>query len=590
MRSAAEIRFRLKQEVANLWLYAFPPHPDIDQPVPLKPLPDPAAILPQLTGTPYASEVDLLARQILNHRLPLLGLPEIDLGPDIHWRRDYVHHRETGTAYLRRVPYLSFSSVGDHKVIWELNRHQHLVLLAQAFRLNPDPAYLAEIESQLRHWVRENPFQRGINWASALEVAFRALSWIWIYHLVGSHFTPEFRRWLLSHLYQHGCHLELNLSVYFSPNTHLLGEAIALHAIGRLFPSMPRAILWEDLGGNLVLAQMEAQVRADGSHFEQSTYYHLYALDFFLFHLLLNPDVPASYRAKLERMAVYLAALVDDAGRLALFGDDDGGRFFHPYGVRQFFAKATLATCAVLFDRPDWLLSPDDLYEQAAWYLGSRAFRSSTHPPKAADSLQTFPDAGVVAMRHNGIHLVMKAGGFGFGSAGHSHADALSLIVSRGSHEILIDPGTYTYISDPEWRDRFRSTAAHNTIRIDGADQANPDGPFRWREHPQVEMFDTFTGICRYRGFTHCRRLAWLDSSTLLITDRVEGPPGDHVIEQFWQCGPGLGPHAILDAPGATRETGWRSVGFATKQEIPILKVVRRGPLPVELTTRVVFP
>src|SRR4029077_19244415 len=136
----------------------------------------------------------------------------------------------TGTDYFRLIPYLDFARAGDHKIIWELNRHQHLTTLAQACLLSGRDEYFDEIIRQWESWVIANPYQRGINWASALEVAFRALSWIWVYHLVGPQMEADFRRRFLNELYRHGLHIERNLSFYFSPNTHLLGEAVALHA------------------------------------------------------------------------------------------------------------------------------------------------------------------------------------------------------------------------------------------------------------------------------------------------------------------------------------------------------------------------
>src|SRR5262249_50989320 len=150
------------------------------------------------------------------------------------------------------------SRVGDHKVIWELNRHQHLVVLAQAFRLTGRREFVEEIEIQLHSWLDSNPYLRGINWASALEVAYRALSWIWVYHLVGVELQPGIRRSTLRGLYWHAKYLENNLSIYFSPNTHLLGEAVALHAIGALFPEWPGAAEWESAGGALVDEQLRS--------------------------------------------------------------------------------------------------------------------------------------------------------------------------------------------------------------------------------------------------------------------------------------------------------------------------------------------
>src|SRR5204862_2574262 len=127
-------------------------------------------------------------------------------------------------VYFRTIPYLDVARAGDHKIIWELNRHQHLVLLDQAHLLTGRADFLSEIEEQLDSWFEANRFQRGINWASALEVAFRSLSWMWVDHLVGARMRPEARRRLREGLYRHALHLETNSSVYFSPNTHLLGE------------------------------------------------------------------------------------------------------------------------------------------------------------------------------------------------------------------------------------------------------------------------------------------------------------------------------------------------------------------------------
>ena len=368
MRSPEEIYFRLRQEVGNLAMFLFPPIATGTVSAPPGVLPDAVAVAAALRGTRYASEVVRVADEILNHRFPILGLT-VDTGPMIDWRRDYLHQVTSGTPYFRRSPYLDFSRAGDHKVIWELNRHQHLTLLAQAFRLTGRREYLDEAFRQIESWLDANPFLRGINWASALEVAFRALSWAWLWHMAGRELPDALRARFLTAVDRHGRYLELNLSVYFSPNTHLLGEAVALHALGVLFPSFPRAAYWVETGGGIVEQQMARQVRDDGSHFEQSTYYHVYALDFFLlYRAVAKPS--ASYDTRLVAMAEYLDALLGVNGTLPLIGDDDGGRLFHPYGERAGFGRATMATCAVLCQRPEWLRGPEYLHEQAAWWLG----------------------------------------------------------------------------------------------------------------------------------------------------------------------------------------------------------------------------
>ena len=146
-----------------------------------------------------------------------------------------------------------------------------------------------------------------------------------------------------------------------------------------------------------------------------------------------------------------------------------------------------MATCSVLFKRPEWLRADDDLCEQAAWWLGPEAL-SMRAAPTAPRVSRFFADSGTATMVSDDVQLVIKAGPFGEGSGGHSHSDVLSLTARAGGREVLIDPGTFTYVADPAERNRFRGSAAHNTVRIDGRDQAVPGGPFRWNHKPSVNV------------------------------------------------------------------------------------------------------
>ena len=600
MRSAGELFFRLRQESANLRLYLAPPR--------LTPIAHAALSLhdatESLSGSAYARQIEILADQIVTDRLPILGMI-IDF--DGHWRRDPINGIESTAEYFRRIPYLDAKAVGDHKIIWEFNRHQHWVVLAQAYRLTGRPEFLKTIEAQFESWILENPYMRGINWTSALEVAFRAMSWVWVYHLVGERVSESWRVHFLEQLFQHGCYLEHNLSVYFSPNTHLLGEAVVLHALGVLFPAFPRSPQWRRQGGAWVERSLLAQIRDDGSHFEQSSYYHVYTLDMALTWFLLEGR-PGRFRPRIERMAEYLDALMGAARKLPFLGDDDGGRWFHPYGSRDEFGRATLATCALLFDRADWPCRDEELAEQAAWWLGlsTAPLRRDVEPHP-----RLFADAGVAVSRTGDIQVIAKAGPLGSGSGGHSHADALSIVARNGDEEILIDPGTFTYVSDPEARTWFRQTAAHNTICIDGAGQAETAGPFRWADPAIVEILkwsstaehDFLDAECRYRGFAHRRWLLMLRAAKLLlVVDDLSGPAGVHTVEQFWHLGMNplrlselawrIGVRTVLTVtPGSTVElqTGWRSAAFGVKQEAPVLCVRRQCEFPVRLASAIDF-
>ncbi len=485
MRSFAEISFRARQEAANLFLLAKQPRFSGAVPGTLS-LPDPLRTADALRGSDFASQIISTAEEVMGHRFPLLAL-EIETGPLIDWRRDYRHEKQSGIAYFRRIPYLDFSAVGDHKFIWELNRHQHLVLLAQAYLLTKDERYTGEIFLEIESWIEQNPFQRGINWTSALEVAFRALSWIWVYHFVGSEMPDRFRRDFLTALYRHGLHLYENLSVYFSPNTHLLGEAVALHALGVLFPKFRGADQWRARGSRIVLAQLEFQMKPDGSHFEQSTYYHVYSVDFFVLFYLLSGR-PPEMTGQLMRMAEYLEALLGSNRRISFQGDDDGGRLFHPYGPRDQFGRATLATCGILLGRDEWIGTQTELAEQAAWWVGADVLSRAVETPHAGGAPRFFPDSGDLFLRSGSLSIQMDCGPFGYGGAGHSHSDTLSIVLESEGERVLVDPGTYAYMGDPAERNWFRGSGAHNTVRVNGKDQGGAAGPFRWSSKPSVTV------------------------------------------------------------------------------------------------------
>src|SRR5208337_3562963 len=190
-----------------------------------------------------AAEILSEADEICGHRFRLLGYenlaftPDRGNGNDIDWHLDPVHGKRAPLDPWFKIPFLDFAVVGDHKIVWELNRHQHLVTLAKARLLSGDEKYTRELRAQWRSWIEANPYPLGINFGSTLEVAFRSLSWTWVDQLLaGTDEQAEFHAEMAPALAFHGRYIERYLSTYFSPNTHLLGEAVALFFLGTLYP------------------------------------------------------------------------------------------------------------------------------------------------------------------------------------------------------------------------------------------------------------------------------------------------------------------------------------------------------------------
>jgi hypothetical protein len=269
-----------------------------------------------------------------------------------------------------------------------------------------------------------------------------------------------------------------------------------------------------------------------------------------------------------------------------LLGDDDGGRWFHPYGPRDRFGRATLATFATFLGRTDWTFEPRDLHEQASWWLG----QSNGQGLGKVES-RHFRDCGLFIWQSGTQQVIFDTGGFGPGRAGHSHSDALSLTARSNGRVILTDSGTFTYVGDPVWRDRFRGSAAHSTIRIGGRDQATAMGPFWWGDPGTVELRaitdDQIDAQCAYAGFVHRRMVRFEEPGIVLILDEVTGPAGQHTIEQFWQLASPEGRVHLHVAPDAVACEGWESAVFGEKHPIPSLVVRRRTALPAQIAAAI---
>ena len=496
------------------------------------------------------------ADAILQHRFQLLGFENVDYGPDIDWHLDAVHGVSAPNKPWFKVPFLDFSAVGDHKITWELNRHQHLVTLATAWRFTRDERYVIELTQQWYGWQSANPYPIGINWSSSLEVAFRSLSWIWVRYLVTdcSALPANFKSDLYRALALNGRYIEKYLSTYFSPNTHLLGEAVALFFIGTLCPSIKSASRWKELGWNILIAEAQRQVRPDGVYFEQSLYYHVYALDLFLHARILaarnKVEVPSSFDATLRKMLDVLAVL-SRAGPPDSFGDDDGGRVFNPRRNRAEHLTDPLAIGAALL-REEWHCAVP-LTEEAIWLFGAAAvneFQQRSHGKPATSSV-AFESGGIYVISSvdsRGEQITIDAGPQGNANSGHGHADALNVTLSMAGRRWIVDPGTYSYM--PEHRDQFRGTSAHNTLRVDGADQAIPNGSFGWSAIPNVRAETWITGktftlfVGSHNGYArlpdpvvHRRLVFHLHDEFSAVIDFAEGK-ANHYLEMFWHFTP----------------------------------------------------
>ena len=557
------------------------------------------------------------ANSIRAGRFSLLGFENLTFGEPIDWHREPISGKSAPNLHWSRLNFLDPNVVGDKKIIWELNRHQYFSSLGQAYWLTGDESYSQTFCNHLNWWMDQNPPKIGINWASSLEVAFRSISWIWALYFFreSKELTAEIFTRAIKFLYLHARHLETYLSTYFSPNTHLTGEALGLFYLGTFLPEFKESERWRTVGFQILMEQLKRQVKPDGVYFEQTSYYHRYTTDFYIHLLILlrinGQAVPAELEESLVKLLDHLMYITRPDGSTPLFGDDDGGRLVTLSERAPNDFRGTLATGAVLFNRADYKYVAGDVIEEALWLLGAEAIRAFDHlqPTPPTKQSRGFPDGGYYVMRDgwssDSNYLWFDCGPHGTLNCGHAHADTLSFELVANGRPLLLDPGTYTYTGSSELRDWFRSSAAHNTLTIDHKSSSVAAGPFSWKSIARSETlkwitqerFDFLAG--RHDGYdrleeptSHSRSIMFLKKNYWILRDKVssEGEQradiwfhfdtnanplieaieqGQSMLSVDADVG-GLDIYCFADQGSWRREEGWISPCYGKKLRAPV--------------------
>lgn len=486
------------------------------------------------------------ASELLAGRFDLLGYRALDFGDPIAWRLDPLSGVRSDLEHWTRIDPLDRRAVGDHKVVWELSRQQWLLHWAQAYLFTHDETYAERCFEAIDSWIYENPVGMGIHWVSSLELAFRSISWCWVLVLLRDSAalrSDRFARALAS-LHAHATHVARYLSTTYSPNTHLLGEALGLFYVGVLFPELEGSDQWRATGNRILRDQSERQILPDGVCFEQSTYYQRYTVEMYLHFLLLaarnRVAVPAELATRVERSVDFLLALSRADGTVPQIGDSDGGWLLPFVSRAADDMRGTFALAATVFARSDLAEAAGGPQLEALWLCGQSALRDpairAAETPSERTS-QLFADGGYAVLRSepwpHAHKLTLDVGPLGCpASGGHGHADLLAVTCDLYGQPCIVDPGMPTYGGEPAWRDAFRSSGLHSTLTVDGLSQAVPAGPFSWKHRPRAWLrawtsndehdfvdgeHDAYASRCN--GLRHRRRVVLVKPRYFVIID-----------------------------------------------------------------------
>lgn len=568
-----------------------------------------------------------VAEPILRHEFDLLGSGPVGVGDRIPWQRDFKTARTWPLDYAPDIDYNDLDDPCDVKVPWELSRCQHFTCIGQAYWLTGDERYAREFVGEVNDWIASNPLAHGVNWACTMDVALRAISWIWGFYFFAESaacISQEFRWNLLGSLFLHGEYVAGNLEISEVRGNHYLAEGLGLVFLGAFFSTSRTGKRWLETGKRIVCGEIQSQVSEDGVDFEQSTSYHRLATEAFLTAFLLlrirGEDPPAHVWDRLERMLEFVEAYTKPDGRAPLIGDADDGRI-QKLGLQSINDhRYLLSTGAVVFRSGELKQSAGRFWEESFWLLGPPGVDAYGRLPVTRRPVRSaaFPRGGFYVMRGDQMHVVIDCAEVGMrGRGGHGHNDILSFEMFLNGFNLITDCGAYLYTASREWRNKFRSTRFHNTLQVDGEELnrfVHPDELWRLRYDaiPTEVTWETIEGGARLRaghlGYTrerrdivHYREAALNEGSGLLVfRDRVVGTGLHRLTWRFHLdpeviaelCGADVrfssrGREAwfhILQADDLTElrlEKGWVSPSYGVKTETSVLIAEAAVPLPV---------
>lgn len=425
------------------------------------------------------AELEAEARALVAHRWALLGYGVRDFGARVDWLREPASGVRWPLGFHGDVR-LVRGDGSDVRALWELNRLGHLLTLGRAYAAGGGEELAEEFFAQVEGWCEQNPLGQGPNWACAMEVALRAVNLLAAFRLFrrSPSLNEERLAQLLALFDAHGRYVRRNLEYsYIATSNHYLSDVAGLLWLGLLLPELSAAERWREFALKEMLRELERQVLPDGADWEASTGYQRFVTEVFLYTFLLcrenGFDVGARAWLRVRSMLEYVRACLRPDGRAPLVGDADGGQFL-PLACRRADEHAyLLAVGAAVFDEPRFKMQRE-MPGEVFWLAGAdgvRTFQGLTAEDTASVST-LFGHAGVCVLRAGDLYLHLNAGGAGLAGRGaHGHNDALSIEVSACGVSFIADPSTYVYTSDLRARQRFRSTAYHSTVEVDGVEQ-----------------------------------------------------------------------------------------------------------------------
>jgi hypothetical protein len=440
--------------------------------------------------------------------------------------------------------------------------------------IDKDEKFAKELVDQLECWIDENPLMYSINWTCAMDVAIRAVNWMYAVNMIsGSEaLNDSVIKKIQCSLFEHGWFIFNNLEKWYPYSAnHYAANIAGLLYLGQLFQDSRGGKKWWDYALKEYFLEVRFQVLPSGAHFERSLSYHrlmteLFAYPYFMLQRV-NEPIPLDITLRIQSMFQFIDHYTKPNGLAPQLGDSDDGRLL-PFVKRDFRAHDYLLRIGIhAFETWYESLSTDDMILDIFLLLPS-----INHPNKGKrasivdfSEIKDHRDAGFVILKKFELYLLFSNTSVScypdfhknmFGT--HTHADGLSFELSVGKQDFIIDPGTYVYTASAVARNTFRSTRMHNTLTIDGHDHVKllAKDLFSVNDFYEVETIEiirnekeiSLSGARKWKlpagDTSHFRRILLRNNTEIDIIDKIFCG-NQHDFKWHFYLAPGIHPELV---------------------------------------------
>ncbi|OPJ65047.1 heparinase II/III family protein [Clostridium oryzae] len=483
----------------------------------------------------YVRNFDVKETEI--YTLELFNHYRINLNKRMPWHNAFnsMENTEWPQEFCYKLNYKHRNGFGCARINWEVNRFQFMLPMAMYYLNTKDNEALIHIKRIFYDWVKKNPFLVGISWTSAAEIAARSISWLLLGSIIKNDVKMEKLCLDIAAAVRNQLrYLRLHCTTYSTGNSDLIivMTALALGGIAFRDRDMLRYAMEK------LEAELKKLISSDGIDKEQSIHCHALiaeAIAVLVIQLKRNKISYSNYMDKLlEKMAGFLASIMDQNENVPALGDDDRGKIINLYNKEFNYYEYVLQLISLQQNKN--YIKAENINRNIKLFFDKEQLEQLSEP-ESNDKSICYKEGGITVLKYKADKteriMTFNHSSLHYGEvAAHRHNDALSLTLSIDGEKFIVDPGTYVYHNSIVWRNYFRSTINHNTIIVDETEQSDMTGTFALGKEFETKLKEFSSSDSEdfvsaehygYKPIVHYREITYKKPDLFIIKDDIQG-------------------------------------------------------------------